>query len=35
LPVANDQADTIAATFQQALETLLPQALPWVLARVG
>lgn len=35
LPIADDQARTITRAFQQALEMLLPQALPWVLARVG
>jgi ABC-type uncharacterized transport system auxiliary subunit len=35
LAVADDRADTITRSFQQALEALLPQALPWVAARVG
>jgi ABC-type uncharacterized transport system auxiliary subunit len=35
LPIADDQARTITLAFQEALETLLPQALTWVLAQVG
>ena len=35
LPIADDRARTITRAFQQALETLLPQALVWVLARAG
>ena len=34
-PLADDQAATIARGFQQALDTVLPPAMNWVLARVG
>lgn len=35
IAVVDDRAATIARTFQQALEGILPQALVWVLARAG
>ncbi len=35
LPLVDDQASTIARGFQQLLDTMLPEAATWVLARSG
>ena len=33
MPVANDQTDTVVSAFQQLLDAVLADAVPWVLAR--